>query len=111
MVKLEDSLDSVGSPHAGERSCDDLGIPAERLDSFLLSLNRYPISDLNKIYQYSRIFYPTICIRLLWILFNLESNNDYDSLGIINENLSTGKFTNNNALIMQLNRTLMSKFR
>ena len=72
-------------------------LPAERLDSFLLSLNRYPISDLNKIYQYSRIFYPTICIRLLWILFNLESNNDYDSLGIINENLSTGKFTNNNA--------------
>ena len=47
-------------------------LPAELLDSFLLSLNRYPISDLNKIYQYSRIFYPTICIRLLWILFNLR---------------------------------------
>ena len=91
------ALGGVGSPHAGEPTLGFSRLPAERLDSFLLSLNRYPISDLNKIYQYSRIFYPTICIRLLWILFNLESNNDYDSLGIINENLSTGKFTNNNA--------------
>ena len=40
-------------------------LPAELLGSFLLSLNRYTISDLNKIYQYSRIYNPTICIRFL----------------------------------------------
>ena len=72
-------------------------LPAERLDSFLLSLNRYPISDLNKIINTHGYFIRLSVYAFSGFYLTSESNNDYDSLGIINENLSTGKFTNNNA--------------
>ena len=50
------------------------------LGSFLLSLNLYTISDLNKIYQYSRIIIRLPVYAFSGFYLTSESNNDYDLL-------------------------------